>query len=139
MSMVNLFVLFGLLMVVSVLFLWRRSRQKGTQATLKWELGKEVVVEYTPVFKVRDRVVQIKGIQSVSKNQIVQYAVIRKRWRLIPNYYGSYHIKGNYSKDRPFEHLFKFVPNGGGYQIEISHSGGVSQGELDVRGEKPAS
>jgi hypothetical protein len=113
--------------LVGALYIQERLLRKHANGYL-WGLGVDTVVDYTRKVTIKNNQLTIIGWQKVEKGHKIQYSVVKKKWGLFPVYYDSCEIKGSYTVDSPFHHTFCNLPNGMGYQVEISNFGTMSQG-----------
>lgn len=122
-----------ILAIVGLAFYVLGKRRQSEQAhPHTWGLGVDTVVDYTKKVTIRTNQLTITGWQSVEKEHTIQYSVVKKKWGLFPVYYDTCEIKGAYTANDPFRHTFHNLPNGMGYQVEISNFGSLGRGCLNI-------
>lgn len=130
------FQIIGLLVIAGLLYSVTKNLRRSPLEGEHWGLGVDSYVFYTRKFSITNNRLEIRGWQSVlDETATIQYSIVKRKWGIYPVYLAICKIQGNHPAYQSFQQTFKNLPNGKGYQIEISNLGCMSEGTLFILNE----
>ncbi|MFP5114151.1 hypothetical protein ACSU64_17460 [Bacillaceae bacterium C204] len=97
-----------------------RSYKRRLKNTYRWGLGVEVPFFFSSKFVIENSSITITGTQQTYDNSWpIRYSIIKtSKLGISIKYFDSIDLYGDHTNGE-FQHTFKSIPNGTGYQMEV--------------------